>query len=170
MLTQYGELEGIKWLSEYKGGRTFLLHVGQLEKFYECDYEPIFGVDAADYARMNELMDEMQKSILYIDTTSNENIEKKIKRIEANKKEATANVLKSMEEAKKKREIEKQEYYANKPDDSISSFMYQFSAGYIDFKEMVSGIADSINPTSGKNLKVNFPPDYDFNNPKGESK
>lgn len=64
MYTQHGEIEGVKWLSLYKGGREFVLYVGSLKKPYRCQYEPIFGVDISDYACMNGFMDEMQERIL----------------------------------------------------------------------------------------------------------
>lgn len=164
MYTQHGELNDVKWLSEYKGGRSFLLHVGHLEQEYECDYEPVFGVDAGDYARMNEIMDEMQQVVLSGETTSNCNIEQKIKQIENQKKSTRISLHADLKNLKNQREINKKEYYANKTEkDDISSLMYQFSAGYIDYKEMINGITDYVSAKS--NLKANFPSDYDFINP-----
>lgn len=164
MYTQHGELNGVKWLSEYKGGRSFLLHVGHLEQEYECSYEPIFGVDGADYATMNEIMDEMQQIVLSGEKTSNYNIEQKIKQIEDKKEESRKNAQSKIEQDKIKNQLEKENYYTNKTEeDDIPSLMYQFSAGYIDYKDMVDGITDHV---SGKSkLKANFPSDYDFNNP-----
>lgn len=170
MFTQHGELDGIKWLSEYKGGRTFLLHVGHLEQEYECDYEPRFGVDASDYVSMNEIMDDMHQLVLSGDTTSNYNIEQKIKLIEDKKKANQISLHADLKNLKEQREINKKEYYANTDDTkSVPSLMYQFSSGYIDYKEMINGIAKSINPTSEQNLKVNFPSEYDFTNPKEDN-
>lgn len=63
MYSQKGEINGIKWSSKYLGGRNFELTVGDLKRHYECAYEPIFGVDASDYASMNEMMDQMQVEI-----------------------------------------------------------------------------------------------------------
>lgn len=165
MYTQHGELDGIKWLSEYKGGRTFLLHVGHLEQEYECEFEPIFGVDAADYAEMNQIMDDMHEIVKSGDTTSNYNIEQKIELIEGEKRRTNRISLHAdLKNLKEKREINRQHYYASTDDTkSISSLMYQFSAGYIDYQEMIHSIGKAINPSE---LKANFPPDYDFLNPK----
>jgi hypothetical protein len=60
MYSQSGEHNGVKWESEYLGGRSFELRVGNLKRPYECQYEPVFGVDASDYSSMNSIMDEMQ--------------------------------------------------------------------------------------------------------------
>lgn len=63
MYSQNGEVNGVKWYSKYLGGRKFKLMVSDLVEHYECNHEPVFGVDASDYANMNEIMDKIQKKI-----------------------------------------------------------------------------------------------------------
>ena len=80
MYSSKGEIDGIKWVGKYLGGRNFVLFVGSLKEDFTCSYEPIFGVDAGDYASMNKRMDKMQERILKENLPkSNDELEKEYK-------------------------------------------------------------------------------------------
>lgn len=137
MYTQHGELDGVKWLSEYLGGRTFMLYVGELSQPYTCEHEPIFGVDGSDYAAMNEIMDNLHDIYKESNIINNDIVENRLTLIEEKKSRLAEESRKKSELAKIKLDKEIVAYLENKEEDTVSGLMYEFSAGIIDYKEMI---------------------------------
>lgn len=135
MYDQSGEVDGIKWFARYHGGRKFTLHVGHLSREYTCAYEPIFGVDAGDYARMSEIMDEMQASIVggFVDNTT---IEKTLAEIESTKSRRRAEgILKA--KLRKPSDEEFAEYLKNKMEDTPEGLGMEFMYGHITYEQVI---------------------------------
>lgn len=63
MLNQKGVHQGVPWSVTHKGGRAFELSVGGKTEEYECDYEPVFGLDVLDQHCINQRLDIMQASL-----------------------------------------------------------------------------------------------------------
>jgi hypothetical protein len=133
MYSQNGEFNGVKWYSQYLGGRSFKLMVGSLVEMYECGYEPRFGVDGIDYANMNEIMDKMQQKIedeeIKID---NSLVEEELFK-EKEKRSAMQKI--DSENKKEKNEKDYQEWLLNRDENNpLNSFM-EFLYGKKDFKD-----------------------------------
>lgn len=59
-MNRSGIYEGVEWSVTHKGGKYFKLIVGDKEETYECQYDPIFGLDFIDQNDINEQLDRMQ--------------------------------------------------------------------------------------------------------------
>lgn len=139
MYTQHGEVEGIKWLSEYLGGRKFMLYVGDQSRPYTCEHEPIFGVDVSDYASMNEIMDKMQeKTPLTIGV--NEPINKRLKSLQDEKNTMKQKYSDELTAKKDEQEKDYQSYLSNKNEDTPHGLMYEFITGHLTYSELVKKI------------------------------
>jgi hypothetical protein len=137
MYDQSGEVEGVKWLSHYKGGRRFTLFVGQLEQEYDCLYEPRFGVDTTDYNEMNWIMGEMHVEAVKSGQVDNAKIEAKLAEMESERIAKREANLKKAEAVRRESEEKFEEYQKNKTKDTPDSLFYEFMSGYINYQEMI---------------------------------
>lgn len=138
MYSQNGEVNSVKWYAKYLGGRTFKLMVSDLVEMYECEYEPIFGVDVADHAKMCEIMDSMQKKIeddmLMV---NNSFIENEI----MSENDLKLDVYKANKRRRdEENEAKYQEWLANRDIDNPFNSFTEFMFGKKDFKEAVEDI------------------------------
>lgn len=148
MYSQNGELNGVKWYSQYLGGRRFKLMVGNLVEMYECDYEPKFGVDMTDYSEMNVIMDKMQQKI----ETEGFVVDNSLIETELLKeKEKKSAVIKTdSEERKQKNEERYQDWLLNREENNPLNGYMEFLFGKKDFKDATDDAVKSF-----KKLKWN---------------
>lgn len=135
MYSQNGEINGVKWHSKYLGGRKFKLMVSDLVELYECTHEPVFGVDASDYANMNKIMDKMQKKIeeegLLVE---NSLIEKELLK-EGERKSTTRRA--NLEKINDENEAKYKEWLLTRDEDNPLNSFTEFIFGKKSFEEAV---------------------------------